>query len=192
MKSVIAAVTLLLSVNVAADFDEGVAAYSAGDYETAFNEFKPLAEQGDATAQFGLGFMYAEGEGVLQDEKEAVKWYTKAAEQGSANAQFNLGVMYARGEGVLQDDKEAVKWYTKAAEQGYADAQNNLGAMYAIGEGVLQDNVYAHMWGNIASSNGNKNGGKLRDIVAENMTAEQIAEAQRLARECVKKDYKDC
>ena len=192
MRAAIVALTLLLSVNVAADFDDGVAAFVAGDYKTAFNEFKPFAEQGDAYAQYNLGLMYDNGQGVLQDDKEAVKWYTKAAEQGYADAQYNVGVMYANGRGVLQDDKEAVKWYTKAAEQGDADAQLNLGVMYAKGRGVLQDNVYAHMWANIGSSNGSKNGGKLRDYVAENMTPEQIAEAQRLARECVKKDYEGC
>ena len=152
MKAVIAAFALLLSVSVAADLYDSLAAY----YETAFNEFKELAEQGEAAAQ------------------------------------FNLALMYANGRGVLQDDKEAVKWYTKAAEQGDADAQFNLGLGYATGEGVLQDNVYAHMWGNIASSNGTELGAALRDSVAENMTPEQIAEAQRLARECVEKSYKDC
>ena len=99
---------------------------------------------------------------------------------------------YDNGEGVIQDYKEAVKWYTKAAEQGNAPAQYNLGVMYGKGEGVLQDNVYAHMWFNIASSNGNEISRDNRDIVAERMTPDQLAEAQRLARECVKKDYKNC
>ena len=70
---------LFLSANVAADFDDGVAAYNAGAYEIAFREWKPLAEQGDASAQFGLGVLYAQGEGVPQDDKEALKWYTKMA-----------------------------------------------------------------------------------------------------------------
>ena len=51
--------------------------------------------------------MYDNGRGVLQDYKEAVKWYRLAAEQGNANAQYNLGVMYDNGEGVPQDYKEA-------------------------------------------------------------------------------------
>ena len=95
MRAAIVALTLLLSVSVAADFYDGVAAYKAGDYKTAFNEFKPLAEQGVADAQFNLGVMYKNGRGVLQDDKEAVKWYTKAAEQGDAGAQLNLGLMHA-------------------------------------------------------------------------------------------------
>ena len=60
------------------------------------------------------------------------------------------------------------------------------------GQGVIQDNVYAHMWGNIAASNGDENGGKLRDIVAKGMTPADISTAQNLARECVRKNYKGC
>ena len=89
-----------------------------------------------------------------------------------------------------QDDKEAVRWYTLAAEQEHAKAQYNLGVMYALGEGVIKDYVYAHMWGNIASMNGNDKGETLRGYVAEKMTSSQIEKAQRLARECIKKNYK--
>jgi hypothetical protein len=64
--------------------------------------------------------------------------------------------------------------------------------MYGQGKGVLEDSVYAHMWGNIASSNGNKNGGELRDLVATKMTPADISTAQKLARECVRKKYKGC
>ena len=100
--------------------------------------------------------------------------------------------MYDVGEGVPQDDKEAVRWYTLAAEQEHAKAQYNLGVMYALGEGVIKDYVYAHMWGNIASMNGNDKGETLRGYVAEKMTSSQIEEAQRLARKCIKKNYKGC
>ena len=175
-----------------ADFDKGLVATQSGDYATALSEFVPLAEQGYASAQHNLGVMYYNGYGVLQDYKTAVKWYTLAAEQGLAIAQHNLGSMYKQGYGVLQDYKAAVKWYTLAAEQGYAYAQTNLGLMYYAGLGVLMDDVYAHMWGNIGMSNGNENGGKLRDKVAEEMTPSQLEKAQNLARECVAKDYKGC
>ena len=93
------------------------------------------AEQGDASAQYLLGLSYVTGEGVPQDDQEAVSWFRKAAEKGNAGAQFSLGVSYATGEGVPQDDQEAVKWFRKAAEQGYASAQDHLGAMYAEGPG---------------------------------------------------------
>ena len=68
--------------------------------------------------------MYDEGEGVPQDDAEAVRWYRLAAEQGDATAQYNLGLMYDEGEGVPQDDAEAVRWYRLAAEQGDASAQS--------------------------------------------------------------------
>ena len=86
----------------------------------------PLAEQGDDDAQFGLGYMYDEGQGVPQDDAEAAKWYLKAAEQGYAEAQINLGSMYENGKGVPQDDAEAVTWYRRSAEQGFALAQSKL------------------------------------------------------------------
>jgi hypothetical protein len=86
----------------------------------------------------------------------------------------------------------AIRLCSHFAEQGDADAQNNLGGMYGMGKGVIQDNVYAHMWLNIAASSGNKVAVKNRDIVAKRMPPAQIAEAQKLARECVRKKYKGC
>ncbi|KAB2653537.1 MAG: sel1 repeat family protein, partial [Verrucomicrobia bacterium] len=83
-------------------------------------ELRAKAESGDAVAQFNLGSSYANGEGVVKDDVEAVKWYRKAAEQNDADAQFNLGNSYANGKGVTKDDVEAVKWYRKAAEQNLA------------------------------------------------------------------------
>ena len=100
---------------------------------------RQAAEQGDATAQFNLGIMYANGRGVLKDDAEAVEWYRLAAEQGYADAQFNLGGMYANGEGVPKDDAEALRWYRLAADQGQAAAQYNLGVRYAFGQGALKD-----------------------------------------------------
>ncbi len=128
MKRILVALLLLtLAAPAWAGWDEGVAAYERGDYATAFREMKPLAEQGNASAQYNLGFMYGNGEGVTQDYAEAVRWYRRAAEQGHAGAQTSLGVMYDKGQGVPQDYAEAVKWYTKAAERGVALAQYNLG-----------------------------------------------------------------
>ena len=89
----LAAVLLVMLVGPAwAGFDEGVAAYVRGDYETAFREMLPLADQGDAAAQYNLGYMYEIGEGVPQDYVQALKWYRKAAEQGDASARFNPGL----------------------------------------------------------------------------------------------------
>ena len=82
-----------------------------------FKETLQVAEQGNAEAQFNLGLMYDNGQGVRQDYAQAVQWYRKAAEQGYAEAQFNLGVMYANGQGVRQDHAQAVQWYRKAASR---------------------------------------------------------------------------
>jgi uncharacterized protein len=136
----------------AADMNEGIAAYKRGDYAAALIELRPLAEQGNSDAQFYLGIMYYNGQGVPQDYSEAVKWYRKAAGQGIAIAQNNLGFMYDEGRGVPQDYAEAVKWYRKAAEQGDASAQLNLGVKYQHGQGVPQDYVQSHMWSNLAAS----------------------------------------
>ena len=176
-----------------ADFQKGLAAAKSGDFATALREWTPLAEQGDAAAQFNLGLMYANGKGVPQNDKTAVKWYTRAAKQGDAPAQTNLGWMYDKGRGVPQGDKFAVKWYRLAAEQGYASAQYNLGWMYANGRGVVQDYVRAHMWFNIAASSGeSKKASKNRDIIAKRMTPADISAAQKFAHECVRKKYKGC
>jgi TPR repeat protein len=168
-------------------FEEGLAAAKAGDYATALREWKPLAELGNSSAQYHLGIMYENGQGIPQDYKEAVKWYRNAAEQGHAGAQYNLALMCRNGQGVPQNDKEAVKWYREAAEQGYYKAQNNLGLMYGTGLGVPQDYVQAYKWYNIAGANGDETGTKNRDIVAEEMTPAQITEAQKLVKEWFEK-----
>ena len=111
-----------------------------------FKETKIKAEQGDAEAQWELGCMYAEGEGVSQDYEKAAKWFRKAAEQGYAVSQYELGRMYAKGQGVEKNDKEAAKWFRKAAEQGRAKAQWELGQMYYEGKGVDQDYEEAMKW----------------------------------------------
>ena len=85
-----------------------------------------------------------------------------------------------------------MKWCTLAAEQGDAAAQYNLGAVYHKGQGAIQDNVYSHMWSNIAAISGVKDAIKNRNIVAKQMTSAQLAEAQKLARKCIRKKYKGC
>jgi TPR repeat protein len=147
---------LLFCAPAFADFAKGSDAAQRGDYATAMKEWKPLAEQGHASAQ------------------------------------YNLGIRYVNGQGVIQDYKAAVKWYRLAAEQGVTSAQSNLGLMYDNGEGVIQDYTRAHMWWNIAASQGHEEAMENRDKVAKEMTSLQIAEAQKLARECVAKNYKGC
>ena len=122
----------------------------------------------------------------------AVKWYTLSAEQGNGVAQYNLGIMYSFGLGVVPDYKTALKWYNLSSEQGNKLAQYNLGRLYYLGIGVRENMVYAHMWINLASSNGFEMGEKLNGLLKELMTSSQIEEAQRLAKECTRKNYKNC
>ena len=146
---------LLFSAGAAwADFDDGVAALKRGDYATALQEFRLLAEQGHAEAQNNVGVMFGNGLGVSQDHAEAAKWYRKAAEQGHVEAQKNLGGMYFKGVGVSQNHAEAAKWYRKAAEQGHAGAQNNLGFMYSNGLGVSKNEAEATKWFRKAAEQG--------------------------------------
>ena len=123
-----------------------------------FKETFQVAKQGNAKAQYNLGGMYYNGQGVRKDYAQAVQWYRKAAEQGNAKAQYNLGVMYEKGQGVRKDYVEAVRWYRKAAEQGIAEAQFNLGVKYANGQGVRQNYKIAKEWFGKACDNGFQTG----------------------------------
>ena len=102
---------LMFSSNVLA-----LACYSKFDNDkTNFSRCLDKSKRGDASAQYLLGFMYVNGDGVRKDYKKAVKWFTNAADQGHARAQNNLGYRYSKGLGVEKDYKKAVKWFTKAA-----------------------------------------------------------------------------
>ena len=135
-----------ITFGVSADYFDGQRAYASGDYEVAINEWTQVAEDGNARAQYNLGWMHANGRGVAQDFKEAIKWYTKSAEQGNVNAQYNLGNLYLRGQGATQNDNLAFSWFIKAAEQGDAPAQYNLGRMYLLGKGGDKNILEARFW----------------------------------------------
>ena len=126
------------------------------------------------------------------DYATSVKKLKLLAECGDADAQHEIGSMYYFGKGVIEDFKEAAVWYRKAAEQGEVRSQTMFGGMYDLGYGVTQNNIYAHMWWNIAASNGDEAASFLRGDIAGRMTAAEITQAQELARECVKKQYKGC
>ena len=169
----------------AGQLEDGLNASRNGDYETALGLLTPLAEQGNVAAQSWLGYMYYSGQGVKQDYIEAIKLFRKAAKQGDSFAQFNLGFVYENGQGVPQDYAEAAELYRKAAEQGDRFSQSNLGAMYADGRGVPEDFVQLYMWINLAAAGGDARYVKVREDLSKILTDDQIAEAQRLAREWV-------
>jgi len=133
-------ILVLAAVVVLAGFRPGLAE------DREIKELRQAAEQGDASAQFRLGGMFAQGEEVAENLVEAATWTRQAAEQGLARAQLRLGHMYHVGEGVPEDYREAATWYRKAAEQGDAEAQIALGRMYFIGRGVPKDDRAGVKW----------------------------------------------
>lgn len=112
-----------------ADYESGRKAANRGDFAHALREWMPLALAGNADAQYGLGRMYARGDGVMRDFKEAARWFTLAAEQKHPKASVKLGMMYEYGDGVVKDEREAARYFALAAESGDAEAQSRLAAL---------------------------------------------------------------
>ncbi len=148
------AIAVVFSGAARPDFQAGLGAYRQGDYATALREWQPVAEQGDANAQYNMGLLYALGQGVPQDFKRAAEWYEKAAQQGVAAAQYNLGVIYANGQGVPQNVTEARQWFARAAEQGVAQAEDSLGYFYGSGQGIPKNFAEAEKWYRRAAEKG--------------------------------------
>ncbi|MCE9933556.1 tetratricopeptide repeat protein [Aeromonas salmonicida] len=119
---------LLIVVSIALS---GVTEATGTEIDAAMAQrIQESAKQGEADGQYALGWMYEQGQGVSQDDKQAVKWYRNAANQGYALAQYELARMYALGKGIPQDEKKSVELIIKAADQGYAQAQYQLGRLY--------------------------------------------------------------
>lgn len=128
------------------------------DHEYAENIYKAFQEKySDARAKYAFGWLYFTGQGVSQNDAEAIRWFSMAAEQGDASAENSLGQMYAQGRGVPQNNVEAIKWFRMAADQGHANAQFNLGAIYYIGNGVTEDYKTAQKWFALAAEQGETN-----------------------------------
>jgi len=135
-----AALAIGLAAPARADVATGERAYLAADYRTALNELMPLAQQGDAQAQYLVGVMYAHGKAIERNFAEAESWYARAATQGHELAAFNLGFMYYNGAGegenaVAQNYAKAVPWLGVAAAGGDGMAQALLGTLYYQGLG---------------------------------------------------------
>ena len=192
MKLVSKAAALLLcgflsaQSSVASSLTDAYNAYINGDFDTALKLITPLAERGDAEAQFVLGYMYETGHVAPQNSTEAAKWFRKAADNDDTIAQISLGRLYEKGKGVPQDYVEAKVLYTKAAAKGSARGHFRLAGLYRFGLGMPQDLVRAHMHFNLAAAGftilpAREN----RDEIAKSMTAAQLSEARRLAREWI-------
>jgi hypothetical protein len=168
-------------------FAAAMTALSRGDYATAESLLGPLAQKGNAAAEYNLGRMYAYGNGVPRDYAIAVNWYQRAAAQGAAPAQNNLGSMYLSGRGVPQDFAEAAKWFQLAADKGFADAQKNLGDLYLSGKGLRKNPVQALMWYELAvarypaveQQQKETAAAAVHDLAGQ-MTPEQTADVQKM------------
>jgi uncharacterized protein len=110
-----------------ADFESGLEAYTVGSFEQAAREWAPLAEKGNTAAQYHLGLLYEEGQGLPRDYDLARYWYLRAAQQAYIDAYFSLGDIYALGRGVQVDRSLAYHWYTMAAASGHARAKEIIG-----------------------------------------------------------------
>jgi TPR repeat protein len=142
----------------------------------------PCSGTGTRSRSVQLGcHVFLHGEGLAQDDVEAVRWYRLAAAQGDALAQFCTGVTLQTGLGVTQDYAEAVRWYQLAAAQGCADAQYNLGFMFRDGHGVTQDNAESVRWIRLAAVRGDAQAQMYLGIIYEKGqgVAQDYAEALR-------------
>ena len=139
---------------IAGSFEEALKACDRGEHNAEYRLIKPLADQGDASAQYYLGGMYDDGHGVPQDYNKASMWYEMAAGKGNAKAQFNIGELYASGKGVPQDYVLAYMWFTLAASH------------YPASEITDRNNV-----------------AKIINEISLKMAPGEIAQAQRMARE---------
>jgi TPR repeat protein len=148
MRTFIAVVFLLSSelVALADPLDDANTAYEKADFGSAHKLYSQLALQGDRTAQFRLGVLYEDGNGVVKDSREAVRWYLVASAQGSSEATYNLARLYHDGRGIPQNHVRARRWYLVAAKQEDTRAAVNLGVMHASGEGGPRDYRKAIEW----------------------------------------------
>ena len=168
-------------------------AYYAGrdGVEQNFGEaakwYEKLAKQGDVRAQSTIGLMYLRGYGVQKDVHAALRWWQFAAAANDAGAQYNLGTLYLRGEGVQRDFEQAARWYRQAAQRGHLQAQHDLGMLYYHGQGLEKDQRWAYYWLRIAALQGDDKAEENLKLVAKDMSADDIRQAEAQAEEWMKK-----
>ena len=152
--SSLALVSILHAAPARATLADGLDALKRRDYAAALKELRPLADRGDAEAQYRMGLMYEHGAGVPADKAQMLSWLRKAAAQGHPAAQCELGILYSLGDGMPRDDAQAVQWFRKSAEQGNATAQYNLGLLIAQGAAGAVDKPQAVAWFRKAADQG--------------------------------------
>lgn len=121
----VALLIVSMSTSVVANYLDGRSAYLRKDYQTALEEWRPLAAEGDPRAQSMLGYLYKKGYGVPQDLNEAIRWFKLAAEQGNGFSQNELGVAYYTGKGMPQDLVRAAMWFNLSKLRGIGLGNRN-------------------------------------------------------------------
>lgn len=169
-RTFIFALLVTLSHTATADsLADAIKAIEAGQSKQAAQLLTPLAIAGNSTAQFRLGILYYMGQGVPEDEKQAIFYWKKAASQGSADAMFHLGSAYLFGNQaartVPDPDREAATWYFQAASAGHADAQYHLGLLFLAGKGVIDSRTEAARWMRKAAGQGHPEAKKALGII---------------------------
>jgi hypothetical protein len=153
--SVTLAIGMLLvagASTVSADTAAGMEAFRNKDYQTAYRQWKAMAEAGQAEAQFDLGVLYAQGLGVRRDLSEAARWYRQSADQGNAEAEFALGQMYSRGGGAPRDLDDAMRWFQMANDPNSDGPPTDWTVIQ--GYGIRQDQQQAAYWYQLAAEKG--------------------------------------
>jgi TPR repeat protein len=157
-----------------------LAAYEKGDFAAALEQWRALAEQDNADAQYYLAVLYRDGAGVAQDYAEARAWYEKAADAGSVEALHDMAVMYQGGVGVEQDFAQALPYLERAAASGYAPSQYNLGVLLLEGKGTEANMVLGYVWIYRAARQGLGQAKEAQMLVGQRMTLDQLQEARRI------------
>jgi TPR repeat protein len=151
------------------------------NYSLAAKWYRAAAEQGVTAAQVDLANLYENGLGVPQDYAEALKWSRIAASAGNVLAENNLGNFYLNGKGVSRDLPRAQELLKSAAEKGVGAAMYNSGLMHENGEGVSRDLVQAYFYYNVARVWQSQYAPSRLAALAQQMTSEQINQAQALS-----------
>lgn len=150
------------------------------------NQIASRATQGDADAEMQLGQRYADGNGVVKNDKEATRWFEKAARHGQAEGQYRYGLALLEGRGVVQDYKAAFNWIEQPAKLGHSNAQYSLGELYRYGTGTVMNKAQAYLWFNLAAAQGVEKAAKARDSLVWQLKPEQISAMQEAAHDLSK------
>ncbi len=167
--------------HIASQVHLGMISAQVQKFELSVKWFRMAAEAGDADGMTNLAELYLRGLGLERNAAQALDWFAKAADQGDPAHQLQLGGLYLDGAAGEPDVESGLRWIGRAANQGYSEAQVRLGAIYAEGSKVAKDPVRAYMWFYRASMTGTEQVSEGLGLLAAEMTAEQIAEAKRLA-----------